>query len=103
MRNTAVEPRIFAFFDENGIRISVWYLTNAFATLTLRSTISMEIFNRIREEDSISMAFNSQSIYIDQPAPKELKKSSEIFREKFNKKHRKRGYDEYRPDDWGLY
>jgi len=38
MRNTAVEPRIFAFFDTYGVRISVWYLTNAFATLTLRST-----------------------------------------------------------------
>ncbi len=103
MRNTAVEPRIFAFFDEHGIKISVWYLTNAFATLTLRSTISMEIFNRIREEDSISMAFPTQSIYINQPAPKELKKSSEIFKEKFNKKYGKRDNDIYRPDDWGLY
>jgi len=103
MKNTAVEPRIFAFFDKHGIKISVWYLTNAYATLTLRSTISMEIFNRIREEDSISMAFPTQSIYINQPAPKELKKSSEIFKEKFNKKYGKGSDDIYKPDDWGLY
>jgi len=73
MRNTAVEPRIFAFFDTYGIRISVWYLTNAFATLTLRSTISMEILNRIREEKNINIAFPTQSIYTNRPAPKELK------------------------------
>ena len=76
MKNTAVEPRIFAFFDDYGIKISVWYLTNAYATLTLRSTISMEIFNRIREEDNISMAFPTQSIYMNRPAPKKLKNNS---------------------------
>jgi small-conductance mechanosensitive channel len=103
MKNTAVEPRIFAFFDANGIKISVWYLTNAYATLTLRSTISMELFNRIREEDSISMAFPTQSIYINQPAPKELKKSNEPFEEKSNKKYEKSSNDVYKPDDWGLY
>ena len=70
MRNTSVEPRILAFFDDHGVRISVWYLTNAFATLTLRSTISMEILQRIKQEDDISLAFPSQSIYVDKPAPK---------------------------------
>ena len=74
MKNTAVEPRIFAFLDDYGIKISVWYLTNAYATLTLRSTISMEIFNRIRGEDNISMAFPTQSIYTNRPAPKKLNK-----------------------------
>jgi small-conductance mechanosensitive channel len=103
MKNTSVEPRIFAFFDDHGIRISAWYLTNAYATLTLRSTISMEIFNRIREDDSISMAFPSQSIYINQSAPKELKSSSEIYKEKFNKEYEKDNDKKYRPDDWGLF
>jgi small-conductance mechanosensitive channel len=103
MKNTSVEPRIFAFFDDHGIRISAWYLTNAYATLTLRSTISMEIFNRIREDDSISMAFPSQSIYINQSAPKELKSSSEIYEEKFNKEYGKDNDKKYRPDDWGLF
>ena len=70
MRNTAVEPRIFGFMDTYGVRISAWYLTNAYATLTLRSTISMEILSRLQEEDDIFMAFPSQSLYMDKPAPK---------------------------------
>jgi len=70
MRNTAVEPRIFGFFDTYGVRISAWYLTNAFATLTLRSTISMEILARLQEEDDIFLALPSQSIYMDKPAPR---------------------------------
>ncbi len=103
MRNTSVEPRIFAFWDEHGVRISVWYLTNAYATLTLRSTISMEILSRIREEDRISVAFPSQSIYLNKVAPKELRSKSEIFKEKFNEEHGNRPKSRYKPDDWGLY
>jgi len=102
MRNTSVEPRIFAFLDANGVRISVWYLTNAYATLTLRSTISMEILSRIQEEDKIDLAFPSQSIFINKSAPKTPIKSSEKFKEKFNEEHGKRN-ENYRPDDWGLY
>jgi len=70
MRNTAVEPRIFGFFDTYGVRISAWYLTNAYATLTLRSTISMEILARLHEADDIFLAFPSQSIYMDKSVPK---------------------------------
>ncbi|MBU1666852.1 mechanosensitive ion channel [bacterium] len=70
MRNTAVEPRIFGFMDSYGVRISAWYLTNAYATLTLRSTISMEILTRLNEEDDIFLALPSQSLYMDKPAPK---------------------------------
>jgi small-conductance mechanosensitive channel len=103
MRNTSVEPRIFAFLDENGVRISVWYLTNAYATLTLRSTISMEILSRIREEDRISIAFPSQSLYLDKVAPKELRSKSELYKEKFNKKYGNDPEAKYKPDDWGLY
>jgi small-conductance mechanosensitive channel len=102
MRNTSVEPRIFAFLDEHGVRISVWYLTNAYATLTLRSTISMEILARIQEEDKIELAFPSQSIFINKPAPKIPIKSSEKFKEQFNEQHGKKS-EAYRPDDWGLY
>jgi small-conductance mechanosensitive channel len=70
MRNTAVEPRIFGFMDTYGVRISAWYLTNAYATLTLRSTISMEILSRLQEEDDIFLALPSQSLYMDKPAPR---------------------------------
>ncbi len=80
VRNTAVEPRIFAFLDNYGVRVSVWYLTNSYATLTLRSTISMEILSRVQKEDDIELALPSQSIYMDKPAPKlPLPQNSEII------------------------
>ncbi len=65
LKNTNVEPRVYAFIEENGIRISVWYLTNAYATLTLRSTISTEILELIKEEDDIVIAYPSQHIYLN--------------------------------------
>ncbi|MBL0722083.1 MAG: mechanosensitive ion channel, partial [Sulfurovum sp.] len=70
IRNTNVEPRILTLIDENGIRISSWYLTNAYATMTLRSTISLEIITRIQAEESVKLAFPTQSIYVDKSAPK---------------------------------
>ncbi len=70
IRNTNVEPRILTLIDENGIRISSWYLTNAYATMTLRSTISLEIITRIQAEENVKLAFPTQSIYVDKSAPK---------------------------------
>ncbi len=70
MKNTNVEPRIYAFIDTYGIKVSAWYHTNAYATLTLRSTISMEIMERLQKEDDISLAFPTQSIYVDKNVPK---------------------------------
>jgi len=65
LKNTNVEPRIFAYFDTYGVKISAWYMTNSYATLKLRSTISMEILDLIKREHNISMAFPTQSIFID--------------------------------------
>jgi len=65
MKNTNVEPRVYTFIEPYGIKVSAWYHTNAYATLTLRSTISMEIIERLQKEDDISLAFPSQSIYVD--------------------------------------
>ncbi len=70
VKNTNVEPRIFSFIDTNGMRISAWYHTNAYATLTLRSTISTEIIERIQAEDDIQLAFPTQSIYFNKNVPK---------------------------------
>jgi small-conductance mechanosensitive channel len=69
LKNTNVEPRVFTFIEEYGVRVSVWYLTNAFATLTLRSTISSEILERIRREEAIALAYPTQSLYLDRPVP----------------------------------
>ncbi len=70
MKNTNVEPRIYAFIESYGIKVSAWYHTNAYATLTLRSTISMEIIERLQKEDDITLAFPTQSIYMDKDVPK---------------------------------
>jgi len=69
MRNTNVEPRIFTHIEPYGLKISAWYLTNSYATMTLRSTISIEIISRIQEEEGINLAFPTQSIYMDKDVP----------------------------------
>ena len=66
VRNTGVEPRIFTIFEPYGMRISAWYLTNSYATLTLRTTISVEILRLINEADDIHLALPSQSLYMNE-------------------------------------
>jgi len=78
IRNTNVEPRILSFIEPYGVKISAWYLTNAYATLTLRSTISQEIIERIQAEKSISLAFPTQSLYLDKDVRKPLLPPDEI-------------------------
>lgn len=63
LKNSNVEPRIFTFIESNGIRVSGWYLTNAYATLTLRSTISTEIIDMFNAENDISIAYPTQTFY----------------------------------------
>jgi small-conductance mechanosensitive channel len=65
MKNTNVEPRIFTFIEPYGLKVSVWYLTNSYATLTLRSTISTELIHQINTEKSVQLAYPSQSIFMD--------------------------------------
>ncbi len=70
IKNTNVEPRILSFIEPHGMVISAWYLTNAYATLTLRSKISLEIIQRIQERDDIEIAYPTQSLYVNQHIPK---------------------------------
>jgi small-conductance mechanosensitive channel len=70
LKNTNVEPRIFSFIEPNGISIDSWYLTNAYATLTLRSVISVEIVDAFNAEDDITIAYPTQKLHI-QDARKE--------------------------------
>lgn len=70
VKNTNVEPRVFTLIEPYGMKISVWYLTNSYATLTLRSTISQEIIARVQAEESIHLAFPTQSIYMDKDVRK---------------------------------
>lgn len=64
LKNTNVEPRIFTFIEPNGISIDSWYLTNAYATLTLRSVISLEIVDAFNAEDDITIAYPTQKLHI---------------------------------------
>jgi small-conductance mechanosensitive channel len=64
MKNINVEPRIFTFMEENGIKISCWYMTNSYATLTLRSNIFTNIIDMINEEDDIKIAYPTQIVNI---------------------------------------
>jgi len=70
VKNTNVEPRVFTLIEPYGMKISIWYLTNSYATLTLRSTISAEIIARIQAEQNIYLAFPTQSIYVDKDVRK---------------------------------
>ncbi len=64
LKNTNVEPRIFSFIEPNGVKIDSWYLTNAYATLTLRSVISLEIIDAFNSEDDITIAYPTQKLHI---------------------------------------
>ena len=62
LKNTNVEPRIFTISEPNGVCISSWYLTNAYATLTLRSTITLEIVAAFNKADDIQIAYPTQTV-----------------------------------------
>jgi small-conductance mechanosensitive channel len=64
LRNANVEPRMLSFIDTYGIKLSVWYLTNAYGTLTLRSNISIKIIEAFNNEDDIQIAYPTQTIQI---------------------------------------
>ncbi len=81
MKNTNVEPRIFTLIEPYGMKISIWYLTNSYATLTLRSTISAEIIGRIQAEQSVSLAFPTQSVYVDKDVRKPLLETDDLLAE----------------------
>ena len=65
LKNTNVEPRIFSFIESNGVIISAWYLTNAYATLTLRSVISTDIIDAFNKEDDIQIAYPTQRLHLE--------------------------------------
>jgi small-conductance mechanosensitive channel len=73
LRNTNVEPRMFSFIDNYGIKLSVWYLTNAYATLALRSNISTKIIDAFNVEEDIKIAYPTQKIEFNQINNSEVK------------------------------
>jgi len=61
IKNANVEPRIYTFIEDNGIRISCWYLNN-YTPLNLRSNISAEIIEAFNKEEDITIAYPTYSI-----------------------------------------
>ena len=61
LKNISVEPRVFTLITPYGMKISVWYYTNSYSTLPLRSTISASIINSIQKEQDIYLAYPTQS------------------------------------------
>ncbi len=59
MRSVSVEPRVFTFAHTYGIKVSLWYLTNSYATLPLRSTISAEVIDAFNAAEDIEIAYPS--------------------------------------------
>jgi len=78
LKNTNVEPRIFSFIESNGIDIEAWYLTNAYATLTLRSVISTEILDAFKAEDDITIAYPTQKLHISDERRSEVNNENEM-------------------------
>ena len=64
LKNTNVDVRVYTFAEEYGIRVSLWYMTNSYATLTLRSTISAEVIERFLAEPDITITYPAQKILL---------------------------------------
>ncbi|MDR0664536.1 MAG: mechanosensitive ion channel [Helicobacteraceae bacterium] len=61
-RAVSVEPRVFTFVHTYGVKVSVWYLTNSYATLSLRSAISAEIVEAFNAADGIIIAYPTYAL-----------------------------------------
>lgn len=78
LKNTNVEPRIFAFVEQQGFCINCWYMTNSYAALSLRGTIGCEIIDAFNQESDITIAYQTQNINFgkqEKPFPSEPPKS----------------------------
>ena len=79
LKNTNVDPRIYSFIVPNGLDIEAWYLTNAYATLTLRSVISTEIVDAFNAEDDITIAYPTQKLNVSMNSEEPVTHSHEII------------------------
>ena len=62
LKRISPEPRVFNTIEPNGMRISVWYQSNAFTTLNLRSNISSEIVELLAKEQDIKISYPTTKI-----------------------------------------
>ncbi len=63
LRSISTEPKVFSMMESYGVVISIWYQTNSYATLGLRSTISMAILDAYKNEDDITIAYPTHTVH----------------------------------------
>jgi small-conductance mechanosensitive channel len=56
LKRVSLEPRIFTFIEEYGVKLSFWYVA-PYAPMRLRSKISKEILARFKQEPDIHLAY----------------------------------------------
>jgi len=78
LKNTNVDPRIYSFIVPNGMDIEAWYLTNAYGTLTLRSTISLEIVDAFKAEKDITIAYPTQKLNVSMQSESPIEHNNEL-------------------------
>lgn len=62
IKRISLEPRVYNMIEPNGMKISVWYQSNAITTLNLRSSISGEIVELLAKENDIKIAYPTTKI-----------------------------------------
>lgn len=62
LRDINVEPRVFSFIVPNGIKISVWFQTNSYATLMLNSIISGDIIEAFTNQNDIEISYPTTTV-----------------------------------------
>ncbi len=74
LKNINVEPRVYTFITDYGIKIACWYMTNSYATLTLRSSISANLIDMVNNNDDIKIAYPTEVVNIkkDPNVPKKI-------------------------------
>jgi len=77
LKNINVEPRVYTFMEEYGVKISCWYMTNSYATLTLRSNIYSNILDALMAEEDIKIAYPTQIVNFKKDAQLEPKDPGE--------------------------
>lgn len=62
IKRISLEPRVYNMIEPNGMKISIWYQSNAITTLNLRSSISAEIIELLAKEQDIKLAYPTTKI-----------------------------------------
>ncbi|MEO1941868.1 MAG: mechanosensitive ion channel domain-containing protein [Campylobacterales bacterium] len=71
LKRVSLEPRIFTFIEEYGVKLSFWYVA-PYAPMRLRSKISKEILARFKQESDIHLAYPTYESIVRPSTPTSL-------------------------------